>query len=185
MDWLAVHRDGTPRFGGKSLIAAVVIGLLASALLVIGTSELPHQQRNASDWVAHTLEVLGAAATLDADLATVVSEERGFFIDKAADSKARFDAAARQVDGDVASLRALTADNAGQQSALDRLEVLIAAPVAVLREIMQQVEAGDAEGALRSARTQRGRALMDQVLKAIEGIQAEERRLLDRRSEAA
>ena len=38
----------------------------------------------------------------------------------------------------------------------------------MLRDIMQQLEAGDVEGALRSMQIQRGRTLGDQVRAAIE-----------------
>ncbi|MBV9776994.1 MAG: hypothetical protein JO143_08090, partial [Acetobacteraceae bacterium] len=72
------------RFGRWSMTLASGIGLLA-------TARLPHQQREASRWVDHTLEVLARAATLEADLATVTSEGRGFLVDQTTDSARRFD----------------------------------------------------------------------------------------------
>ena len=51
--------------------------LLAAALLFLGISELPRQQREAARWVTHTLEVLGTAAKLETNLATMASEGRG------------------------------------------------------------------------------------------------------------
>ena len=58
-------------------------GLLACCLFLLGLHELPRRQREASGWVAHTLEVLERAAMLEADLATAVAEGRGFVIDNA------------------------------------------------------------------------------------------------------
>ena len=104
---IAFRHNGMLRFGGKSLTAAIVLGLLAATSLAFGIGELPRQQRNASVWVAHTLEVLSAMATLDADLTTITSEGRGFVLDKSAESKARFDAAVLRVDNDISTVRGL------------------------------------------------------------------------------
>jgi PAS domain S-box-containing protein len=167
------------------LLGVAFTGLLAAALLVLGILALARQQHQASALVTHTLEVLVRATTLGADLATVTSEGRGFLVDRTADSRSRFEAAILRVDTDVAGLRALTADNYVQQDALDRLAPLIAARIRVLREIMQQLDAGDVQGALRSVQMQRGRMLGDQVRAAIEDIKIEEQHLLVERSQAA
>ncbi len=185
LERIALNLDGVFRFGGRSLLVAVAVGLLATTLLILGLSELPRQQRETAGRVTHTLEVLGAATTLQADLAMAASEGRGFIIDRTTDSRTRFDTAVLQVEGDVIAIRTLTADNPGQQQAVDRLGSLIVARVAVLREIIHRIELGDVEGAFRSAKTQQGRALMDQTLTAIESIKAEERHLLDQRSVTA
>ena len=183
-DRIAARLDGTRRFGRKSMAAAGVTGLLAAALLAFSAAELPRQQREASRRVEHTLQVLEQVATLDADLATVASEGRGFLIDRSADSVERFEAAARQAAGDLAGLRALTADNPGQQAALDRLERLVTARIEFLRGLIGRMQAGDEGGAMGLARTQRGRALADQIREAAGGIKAEERRLLGVREKA-
>ena len=184
MDGIAARQDETRRFGRKSLAAAGATGLLAAALLAFSAAELPRQQREASRRVEHTLQVLEQVATLDADLATVASEGRGFLIDRSADSAERFEAAARRAAGDLAGLCALTADSPGQQAALDRLERLVAARIEFLRELIGRMQAGDEGGAMGLARTQRGRALADQIRDVAGGIKAEERRLLDVREKA-
>ena len=185
MDRIAFCPDGVSRFGPKSLAAAGVIGLLAAIVLAFSASELPRQQREASRWVGHTLQVLEQAAMLDADLAMVASEGRGFLLDRTADSIGRFEAASQQAVGDLAGLRALTADNPVQQAALDRLDRLVATRIDFLRELTKRVQAGDESGATGLVRTQRGRALADQVRDAVQGMKAEERRLLSVRTEAA
>lgn len=182
LEQIARRRIGAFRFANRSIVMASTIGLLAGILLAIGVSELPRQQKEAADRITHTLEVLGAATMLQADLAVTASEGHGFIIDESVDSKTRFEVGALQVNRDVVAVRALTVDNPVQQEALDRFEPLIVARIAVLREIIHRIESGDAEGALRDARTQRGRALMDQTVAAIEAIKIEERRLLAQRN---
>ncbi|MBV8613043.1 MAG: CHASE3 domain-containing protein [Acetobacteraceae bacterium] len=161
------------------------IGLLATALFLLGIVQLPRQQREASRWVDHTLEVLARAATLQADLATVTSEGRGFLVDQTTDGVRRFDAASQLVAGDLAALRVLTADNPVQQGALDRLDPLVMTRIIALREIVERAQAGDGSGAMGLARTLRGRVLTDQILAEVEGMKAEEQRLLTERGTAA
>ncbi len=172
------RQDGMRRFGRKSLAAAGVTGLLAAALLAFSAAELPRQQREASRWVEHTLQVLEQAATFDADLATVASEGRGYLLDRTADSIGRFEAASRQATDDLAGLRALTADNPVQQAALNRLDRLLARRIDHLREIIRHVQAGDEDGAAGLVQSQRGRVLADQIRDGVGGVRAEERRLL-------
>ena len=174
-----------PRFLGRPLVLALAVGLSAAALTALCLGELSRQQREAFRSVQHTLEVLGKAATLDADLATVASEGRGFVADRTADSVARFDAAVSRVADDLASLRALTVDNPAQQAALAALGPLITARVGVLRNVIERLRAGDEEGGARVMRTQRGRGLMDQISAIAGNVKAEEKRLLVLRTEAA
>ncbi len=178
------RQDGMRRFGRKSLAAAGATGLLAAVLLAFSAAELPRQQREASRRVEHTLQVLEQVATFNADLATVASEGRGFLVDRTADSAGRFEAASRQATDDLAGLRALTADNPAQQAALDRLDRLVAGRIDHLGEIIRRVQAGDENGAADLVQSQRGRGLADQIRDAVDGIRAEERRLLGVRDKA-
>ena len=182
---IAFQRNGMLRFGEKSLTAAIAFGLLAATLLAFGIGELSRQQRGALAWVAHTLEALGAVATLEADLSEVSSEGRGFIIDKSTDSEERFNVAALKVDRDLANLRAITADNPTQQVAITRIVPLVATQIEVLREIIHQVETSGANDALRTSQMQRGRALMGQILARTDDIKTEEKRLLALRSKTA
>ncbi len=184
IDRLTGRQDGTRRFGRKSLAAAGLTGLLAAVLLALSATVLPRQQREASRWVEHTLEVLEQAATFDADLATVASEGRGFLLDRTADSIGRFEAASQRATGDLDGLRALTADDPAQQAALDRLGRLVPARIDHLREIIRHVQAGDEDGATGLVQSQRGRGLADQIRDAVQRIRLEERRLLSVRDKA-
>ena len=166
------------------LLATLGVGLLAGALLFFGGTQLARQQREASGWVEHTLEVLARAATLDADLAMVASEGRGFLVDRSPDSVTRFEVAATKVAADIAALTALTNDNPSQQALIAGLGPLTTGRIDFLRTIIQRIQAGDEAGAQRLVQTQRGRLLMDQIVATIENLRTEERRLLAQRDRA-
>ena len=182
---IAFRRNGMLRFGKKSLTAAILLGSVATALLAFEIGELPRQQREALAWVAHTLEALGKVATLEADLSAVASEGRGFVIANSTEIRKGFNAAALRADSDLADLRAITADNPAQQAAIAHLAPLVAIQIKVLREIVDQVEISEADGALRAAQMRRGEALMSQILAETDVIKGEEKRLLDVRSKIA
>ena len=184
MDQLMARQDGMRRFGRKSLAAAGATGLLAIALLAFSVAELPRQQREASRSVEHTLQVLEQTARFDANLATAVSEGRGFLVDRSADSAARFETATRQTKEGIAGLRALTADNPAHQAGLDRLDRLVDERIGFLRQIMGRLQAGDEDGAAALVRTHRGRVLADQICEVVQSIRTEERRLLGRRDKS-
>jgi PAS domain S-box-containing protein len=185
MEQVAAYPNGRLGFGREAVLVAAMVGAVAAILLGLGAGELTRQQSEASRMVAHTLEVLERASVLDAHLAQTASEGRGFLVDKNADSIRRFEADAGQVSADITALRALTADSGLQRSALDDLGPLIAARIGFQRELIARVQAGDEAGAMRLVQTQHGRALADQIEGVVEGIKAEERRLLAQRSRAA
>ena len=56
--------------GAPIPILALALGLLAIIGFAAGVSSLPRRQRDAAEMVAHTLQVLVVASTLEADLAT-------------------------------------------------------------------------------------------------------------------
>jgi signal transduction histidine kinase len=168
--------------GRKALGFAIGIGLIATIVFLVLLGELPRQQQGADWWVDHTLEVLIVATNLDADLATSVSEARGFMIDKQPDASLRFDAATLQVSADLANLRLLTADNPVQQSTLTRLEPIIASLTGLLRDGMTRLDAGDAvNDPTLVANRQTGQALAKQIYESATQLEAEERRLLTER----
>jgi len=99
---------------------------------------------------------------------------------------ARFDAAARQLSDDIANLRVLAADSLAEQSALDRVEPMIAARVDTLREIIGRRHTGNAvTGSSSLAERQADQAATEKSFAAVEVFKVAERHLLDERRAAA
>lgn len=179
------HKGGWFQHRRGAFPAAATVGFVAAVLLAFVAVELPRAQRDTSRWVEHALGILARVATLEADVATVASEGRGFLVDRSAESADEFSAASLRAESDIAALRALVADNPVQLASLDRLGPLMAARAGLLREAMDRARAGGEDGAARLIESQRGRALMEQVAAEIEGFKAEEQRLLAARDAAA
>jgi signal transduction histidine kinase len=183
---LAIRDGGSMKLGCTALIVVIGIGLVASTAFILLLVELPRQQQVAAKWVDHTLEVLNVATGLDAHLAVVTSEARGFMIDKRVESNARFSAAAVQVSDDIVNLRGLTADNPVQQATLGRIEPMIVARIGVLRDIIERLDAGDeVSGSRVVAMRLASQALTEQISALATNLKAEEWHLLAERRAAA
>jgi len=164
--------------GARWLFAAILTGLAAAAFLVLGADELRQQRGDATRRLQQTFEVLALTATVEADLARVVSEERGYVVDRSGETAAHHRMAEQQLANDVAQLRDITADNPVQQSAADRLTALVTQRTDFLRKVIGSLQPGDESGAMDVIHSQLGSVLTDQILAVLASIKAEERRQL-------
>ena len=177
---------GRRRLRSTALAIALCVGLLATVVCCFSISQLLNQLRVADEQVSHTVGVLNAAATLDTDLAIVISEGHVVIVGKGSTSTGPFDAAAVKVASDIHDLRVVTSDNPVQQATLDRIEPLIVARIALLREFNGRLRAGNDDGGSRIiGMAQANTALMEQIFVAAEELKAEERHLLGERQGAA
>jgi signal transduction histidine kinase/CheY-like chemotaxis protein/HPt (histidine-containing phosphotransfer) domain-containing protein len=182
----ASRMNRSPRFRSWALFVALFIGLAATGICFISINQLLRQERAAGDLVNHTVDVLNAATSLDTDLAIVISQGHLFIVEKGAGGIERFDAAATKVAGDIRGLRGLTIDNPVQQATLDRIEPLIIARVALLRELNARLRAGRVDDSADVVGISRANAaLMEQIFVAAEELKVEERYLLGERQAAA
>ena len=164
--------------GARWLFAAILTGVVAAAFLTLGADDLRQQRRDATRRLEQTVEVLALTATVEADLASVVSEERGYVVDRSGETAAYHRLAEQQLADDVTQLRATTTDNPVQQSAVDRLTALVTQRTEFLRKVIENLQPGDESGAMAVIHSRRGSALRDQILATLAGIKAEERRQL-------
>jgi CHASE3 domain sensor protein len=183
--WLRLWREARPRAGGRSLAATLGVGLIATALVIVGLAELQRHQQQAARWVDHELEALNAVARFERDMDAAASEARGYLIDARPDRLQWFEAAARRVQGDLPDLRSVIAEDPAQQATLARLEPLVAARMDVLRYAIARQQAHDVDSMALLRRAQTGQEIMAQIFAATGDLRAEERRLLDRRSSGA
>ncbi len=124
---LATERKVQAGFG-LALTFLVVIG----AISVLSVARL----REATGWATHTEKVIASLRLLLSTLTDVETAERGFVITGEEIYLGPSDAARRLIDGELAGLRQLTADNRIQQAELDRLEPLITARLALAEQII-------------------------------------------------
>ena len=182
----AIFRPGGRHWLGRRwLVAAILTGLCALVLLVLGTEEMRHQRQDVSRRVEHTLEVLERTEMVAADMATVVSEGRGYLLSHVAEALRNYHLAEQRLADGVVQLRIITADNQAQQDAVDRLGAAVTERIEFLNKAIDRVQAGDESGVAALSRTGHGRELTNRVLALLTAIKAEERRLLVVRDAAA
>jgi PAS domain S-box-containing protein len=167
----------------------VILGFLASVLVLIIVGGLSYRTTRdlirTLDQVATTQEVIGE---LEATLATVAKAEtaqRGYLLAGSEEFVSRFQSFARQAGEQLNQLRRLAADNPDQQRALDRLETLVAQRMTLLNERIAIRQRQGLDAAANTAALLQGHEIMEQIQKEIEGLRAEEHRLLAQRQEAA
>src|ERR1700712_1872785 len=107
---------GIPRLGNSlaanRLVLLVAVPLfLVMALVAYLTIQFAINERAAQGWVRHTYEVMEAARTLQNDLQTAESSQRGFLIDRDKDYFDAYQRAAALVPGDLRAFRKITSDN--------------------------------------------------------------------------
>ncbi len=162
-------------------VAIAALGVFLFCLKVLWT-----QQTNASRWVDHTLDVLGAVDQFDRDFATALSEARGVVIFNNWDRLSIFESVAHQSMDDIGRLRGLTADNPRQQAALGVLESDTADRIAFQRELIQRARNVANNAAVPSlSERRRSWAQLAHINTGTEVLRIEERRLLDQRRRAA
>ncbi len=181
-----VRLSSHPTVRNIALVVALGVGMAAAGICFFSIEELLRQQQAAVGWVTHSVEVLNAATTLDTDLAIVISEGHVFMFGKGTNSIEPFNAASTKVTDAIAKLRVLTADNPVQQATLDRIEPLIVARIALVREFAERLQAAGIDNASRIiGMAQANNALMEQIFEAAEDLKAEERHLLGAREATA
>jgi PAS domain S-box-containing protein len=165
------------------LLGALVIGAVAYFFLLLSLNVLSRQQQRAMLWADHSLEVLDAAARLDADLAAVKNEAA--LLDSPETGK-NLGVTAMRMTSDLINLRDLTRDNAVQQRTLGRIEPLIEAHMAGLQARLAALSPGPADGPAGDHPAPPPHAdLMKQVMVAAADFTTDEQRLLAERRKTA
>jgi signal transduction histidine kinase/DNA-binding response OmpR family regulator len=144
------------------LVLLVAVPLfLVLALVAYLTLQFAINERNAQGLVRHTYEVMEAARSLQNNLQTAESSQRGYLIDQ---DRAYFQAyrqAASLVPGDLDRFRKLTRDNPVQQLRAGRLERLVQERLNLLATNARN--AGATDRATLFANLQQGRRQMNAV----------------------
>ncbi|MFN3592639.1 MAG: CHASE3 domain-containing protein, partial [Thermaurantiacus sp.] len=160
--------------GAGFLIILLIVGI---GLLLVREG----QQENAR--VTHTLQVLGALATLDQAITETNSTQRGWILTRSDIFRDRFNNAYREVNPSLEQVRALVTDNPDQARRGERLATQVSERMAEIDRVNLLVLRGDLAGAI--ARTLEARAQTDEIRQTLGAMQAAEETLLSTRQRAA
>jgi diguanylate cyclase (GGDEF)-like protein/PAS domain S-box-containing protein len=167
----------------KRLLWGVILGLVT----VMGWLSYVSGRRymRAERWIEHTLEV---QATIDDVVSAVEDAEdanRGYLLTQDEGLLAATLTAKNSVPGLLARLGELTRDNPSQKARLLKLSALVDDKIAFMTDVMALSLNGEHTQAIAAVRSGRGISVMGALRVAAAAMDAEERRLLERRKRDA
>lgn len=175
------HDSPIGRFGavGFALSFVVLGGLFGMTTLenVAGS--------RASDSISHTRQVQTQLTLMLSTLQDAETGQRGYLLTDDDEYLEPYESAGRAIDGVVAELRSLTADNPRQQEKLDLIEPFIIEKFDELGETISLLTSDGIDAALAVVTTGRGKIVLDTIRALVVSMQAEEVGLLQERQDAS
>ncbi len=172
-------RSGAPLPPGP--FAAFAIAVAAVTAMAFFSFQTNETRTQLAERVSHTHEVQKQLALLFSSLQSAETGQRGFLLTGAERYLEPYVQAQPEIKGELNTLRAITADNARQQRALDALEPLAADKLAELAQTIALQRSGDREGTLALVQTDRGKNAMDSIRALTNEMEREEQNLLETR----
>ncbi|MGY1652868.1 methyl-accepting chemotaxis protein [Geodermatophilus sp. SYSU D01119] len=156
---------------GAALVLLAVVGFIAYRNT--GT------MRDTSHMVTHTYQVLAAVSTIESTLKDGETGQRGFLLTGVDSYLAPYTDAQGRVQGEIDAFAELTSDNPRQQERAEELRGLVDQKFAEMQETIDVRRAQGPETAIAIVRTDRGKAVMDEIRGLLTAMDEEERGLLD------
>jgi signal transduction histidine kinase/CHASE3 domain sensor protein len=155
------------------------------ALAVIGVLSYRSTQQLLDSYgqVTHTLDVLATGESLLSLLKDAETGQRGYLLVREPNYLEPYQAATQKIRPVLERLRELTRDNPGQQERIGRIEVLVRDKLEELARTIALDRAGSRDAALEVVQTGQGKRVMDMLRLLLAEVEAEERRLLEERTE--
>lgn len=164
----------------------IQLGLLVAGFIVLVTMSLTslwlaRESDNASEEVAHTLEVNTTIVTYQGALRRAESGQRGYLLTGDPAYLADYEIGARRLWEIYPELQRLIADNPAQQKKLEAIQPLVQAKMQELSETVSLAQAGRLDQAMALTRSNRGLETMNASLTQILAMLNDERVLLEER----
>jgi signal transduction histidine kinase/CHASE3 domain sensor protein/FixJ family two-component response regulator len=170
-------------------LRANTLGLIAALLVLLAVGMLTWERFAAIDdargWVRHTYDVIGTIDELGLAVRDAEAGERGYLLTGDVSYLAPYQLALDRASLLQGDLQRSTADNPRQQERLQRLAPIVQRRMSALAETIQLRRDVGLEAALRRMQAGEGRRLMDELTALLGDMAAEERSLLEARTEAA
>ena len=167
---------------------SIIAGFALLVLLLIGNSLVTKRQLDvqvANDgWVLHTRQVLYELQQTETLLLDAETGQRGYLLTGALSYLEPYNRAITQVDGHIANLAHLTADNPTQQANIAQLSSFAHQKLDELTETVGLYRAGKADQARAIVLSGRGRQDMDNIRAVLSTMQHEETDLYAARAAA-
>ena len=167
----------------------IALGFAVSFALLLAIGAVAYRGieslTGASYAATHSHQVLERIAALVSNAKDAETGQRGFVIAGDEAYLAPYHAAVAALPKVFQELRALTADNPGQQRRIDTVQPLVDAKLAELKRIVDLRRDSGADAAVKAVQQGVGKRLMDEIRQVTEEMDHEERELLRRRADEA
>jgi PAS domain S-box-containing protein len=176
------------RLSGTRHLPRVTLLIASALLLIIGSTLIWFDFQNARDaqsWVEHTYRVLNASELAFSAIQDADARQRGYLLTGERQYLDRYRELVAVERSGLHQLAALTADNDAQQNRLVELNRLVEARLAQLEQGITARRDNGLESAIQQVHAGEEMHLMRNVRGVLSAMDAEERRLLTERSQAA
>ena len=165
---------------------ALGLALAMAALIVVGLLSVRSVQNDAEtgDRVTHAMNVLQNVETMLSRIKDAETSQRGYLLTQKESYLEPFNSAQADIGGIEDSLRRLLVDSPDQMARFERLTTYIDQKFKELAQTIDLVRAGNAEEALETVRTDRGKLTMDQIRAQVAAMDSAERASLAERQTA-
>ncbi len=165
-----------PRTKAKAAFASAVALLCLSGLAgFLAISRLLESEK----WVVHSYEVQAALGELDSAVISAGRARSSYLISGANEFLTQFEAADRQIFGNLQHLRELIKDNPKQRELCSRLEDVTARRITILRESIQLRQISPQDESRQADLQRRGLPLASEISSIVQQMREEEQRLLE------
>src|SRR6202790_368078 len=169
-------------FGRKIAAGFALAFLLLSGIGIVAYRSIS-LLANSSHTIAHAHEVLERIASVLSLLKDAETGQRGYVITGEDSYLVPYNSGVDGLARVTKELRELTADNADQQSRIDKIEPLVAAKLAELKESIDLRRKGNLEESTKLVRSGAGKKFMDDLRAVLNQMDREERDVLKRRAD--
>ncbi len=167
-----------PIFLRKRSIVALIIALGLLLLVIAATFFLIARQRQDQAAVQHSLDVELRLWRVFSTLQDAETGQRGYLLMHNEDYLTPYNAATRDIDGEIAALQLLVADNDRQSRALAHLRELARKKLDELLETVDLAREGKQDAAIEQVQTNKGRAIMGRIRALVQLMNQTEQQLL-------
>jgi PAS domain S-box-containing protein len=186
---LANHTRKQVQKGRKQFFKRIAggFGLASVTLVLIGMISYQNTRIliDASNQVQKTQEKINKLEELLSEMKDAETGQRGYILTGQESYLEPYQGVVRNIDQKIVKLKNLIADKPNQQKQFATLESLIGAKLAILKQTIYLRQNQGFEAALQVIQTNQGKYLMDDIRKIINDIENEDKRLLQKQSQAA
>lgn len=170
------------RFKSRRPFLLLALGFATLFIIALASVWIAQRAETASRQVGHSLEVNNKLANFLLVMREAESGQRGFLLTNGDPQYlADYRTAASRALSSLAEIKVATADNPVQQAAVLAIKSTVREKLSELAQTIKLFQAGDAPAAMALVRSDTGRDFMESLRAVVQGMTAEEARLLQLR----